>query len=123
MRTVEVDFPEKAHISVLGKLDDSRSTADVEVIAALNGGVVSTVTGRVSGLERLSPKLGGPTVKIELRTSPEGAEVEYTTQAGRNRDFPPSIAKLERPGANYPILIGDPTGDRMIVSKVFVVVR
>jgi len=123
MRTLEVEFGEKAHIGILERFTRTEEDWQVEEIASQYGGSVCTVEDKVEGIERFTPRVGGPAVKIELRTNANGAEVEYSPQSGRNRDFPPCIQKLDKPGATYPVLVGDPTGNRNVVSKAYVVVR
>lgn len=125
MQTLELDFSKPAHFDVLGKIRQVRSTGDAKLIANEQAGTVTRVNGKVGGLEKFDPEIAKITgVRIELGINENGgAFVEYRPRAQRNPDFPPCITKLDEPGDNYPILVGDPTGNRMVVAKAFVCVK
>lgn len=124
LRTLEIDFPRPAHFDVLARIRQVGSTKAANVLALEQGGIVVPVEKKVWGLERFNPDIARVSgVRIELNAIAQGADIEYSPRNKRNPDFPPCITRLREPGDNYPILVGDPTGNRMVVAKAFVCVK
>lgn len=123
MRTLEVEFGERAHIGIVNDFGCSEDRWQVEEIAARYGGSLRDFEGKTLIEDQIPHVPATSRDTIELRViDGEGAEVEYI-HPNRRSDSPPSVRKLNKPGDNYVVLVQDPTGNRNVVSKAFVVVK